>query len=490
MKLTVTDSSRALAKTPVLVVLCTEGDSPSLPKGVSIPATATADFNGRFREVRLADAKGGTVERVMLIGLGKKKAANAESVRRAAGVAVRSLESSRFGAATVHATKAALDAAGGAELLGTSLAEGLLMGSYRNVRFKSKSDGPKLKKVTLCGPGAPFKKGAQRGEALGRANCFTRDLQNAPGNLMTPTHLASEARKVATGSPRVTCRVMDETEMRKLKMGALLGVSAGSRQPAKLIHLVYKPTKKKRGMKKIALVGKGLTFDAGGISLKPSGKMDEMKFDMSGGAAVIGVFHALAAVGCDHEVHGVVPASENLPDGIATKPGDIHKAMNGTTIEVLNTDAEGRLILADALCYTCTKVKPDTIVDLATLTGAVIVALGHELTGMFPSTEDLSERLSEAGEAVGERVWPLPLLDVHREQMKSRLADLKNINSPGDGNGSTSGAAFLSNFVGDTEWCHLDIAGTAWGSRDRDYAGGPTGTGVGVRLLMEYLARR
>ena len=219
--------------------------------------------------------------------------------------------------------------------------------------------------------------------------------------------------------------------------------------------------------------------------------MWDMKYDMSGGAAVLGVFHALAhGLDVNVEVHGVVPASENLPDAAATKPGDLSTAMNGTTIEVLNTDAEGRLILADALCYTVSKIKPDTVIDLATLTGAVIVALGHELTGMFASTTKLRDALTAAGEQVGEPVWPLPLFDFHKEQMKGEVADLRNINSPNHGNGSTAGAAFLSHFVGDVDWAHLDIAGTAWGTRERDWVGGNMGTGVGVRLLMRYLQSR
>jgi leucyl aminopeptidase len=208
---------------------------------------------------------------------------------------------------------------------------------------------------------------------------------------MTPSDMAKEARKIASASPSLTCKVLDEAAMERLGMGALLGVSRGSRQPAKLIHLVYKPKKRTSASKRIALVGKGLTFDTGGISLKPGARMDEMKYDMSGGAAVLGAFHALAQLGCAHEVHGVIPASENMPDGEATKPGDVHTAMDGTTIEVLNTDAEGRLILADALAYTVSKVKPDRVLDLATLTGAVIMALGHELTGIYPTTTELRD---------------------------------------------------------------------------------------------------
>ncbi|MDG1500277.1 MAG: M17 family metallopeptidase, partial [Planctomycetota bacterium] len=216
-------------------------------------------------------------------------------------------------------------------------------------------------------------------------------------------------------------------------------------------------------------------------------RMDEMKFDMSGGAAVMGTFHALAKLDVNVEVHCVVVASENMPAHNATKPGDIVTAMNGLTIEVINTDAEGRLILADGLCYASKKIKPDTIIDLATLTGAVVVALGHEISGMFPNTKKLGKDLAKAGENTGERLWELPLLEEHKTQLKGAYGDLRNINS-GQGNGSSAGAAFLSHFVGEgIDWCHLDIAGTAWGSENRDYRGGKTGTGVGVRLLMDYL---
>jgi leucyl aminopeptidase len=363
------------------------------------------------------------------------------------------------------------------------------MGAYRFTAAKSSPEPVYCKALAIAGAGAPFKRGVRKGVVTAEANCFARDLQNQPGNKMTPSGLAAAARKLAARSERVRCKVIDEKGMGALGMGLLLSVSQGSTQPAKLIHLTYKPRGKAQG--RVALVGKGLTFDAGGISIKPSAKMDEMRFDMSGGAAVLGVFHALAALDLPCEVHGIVAASENLIDGNATKPGDVHRAMNGKTVEILNTDAEGRLILADALCYVQKTVKPDTILDLATLTGAVIVGLGHEASGVFPSTTRLRDALVAAGEAVGERCWPLPLLEVHKQGMKGAVADLKNIAAPSMGAGSSAGAAFLSYFVDeDTEWCHLDIAGTAWGTAERDWVGGPHGTGVGTRLLIEYLESR
>jgi leucyl aminopeptidase len=223
-------------------------------------------------------------------------------------------------------------------------------------------------------------------------------------------------------------------------------------------------------------VGKGLTFDSGGISIKPSAKMDEMKYDMSGGAAVLGTFQALATLEPAIEVHGLVPTSENLPDGRSVKPGDLVTACNGRTIEILNTDAEGRLILADALAHAVKTIKPDAMIDLATLTGAVVVALGHELTGAMGNDEALIEELVASGKTTGEGVWPLPTLPHHKQDMKGTVGDLRNISSPGTGAGSSTGGAFLSYFVDDTPWVHLDIAGSAWGATDRDYQGGPVGT--------------
>jgi leucyl aminopeptidase len=290
--------------------------------------------------------------------------------------------------------------------------------------------------------------------------------------------------------------VLDVKTLERLKMGALLGVARGSSEPPCLIHLTYKP--RGRGAKsrgKVALVGKGLTFDSGGISLKPGAKMWDMKYDMSGGAAVLGVFHALAelerlGMPVAHEVHGIVPASENMPDASAIKPGDLVRAMNGTTIEVLNTDAEGRLILCDAINYARTKVEPDVIVDLATLTGAIVVALGHEYSGLFTNDDGLRDELRAAGDAAGEKLWPMPLADFHQDWMKGEVADLKNITLGDPGAGATAGAAFLAHFVGETTWAHLDIAGPAWGGMNRDYVGGPMGSGVGVRALVRWLESR
>ena len=485
MKFAYKELSQRLTENGVLIAFGAEGARPDLPTGVRLPAQAMQDFRGGFRETRLADAVSGGAKRVLLVGLGKEKSIDNETLRRAAALGVKQAEQASCSSATVYAGTRFAKRAGGAEALGLALAEGVTMGTYRYTGGKTKPKPSKLKSVSITGKGAELKRGARRGHALAQANCFTRDLQNKPGNQMTPRDMAAAARKLAARSDRITCRVLDEKGMQRLGMDLLLSVAQGSSEPARFIHLTYKPKGKAKG--KVAVVGKGLTFDAGGVSIKPSGKMDEMRFDMSGGGAVLGTFHALGDVGSPYEVHGIVPSTENVINGQATKPGDIFKSMSGQTVEVLNTDAEGRLILADALHYAVTKVKPDTIIDMATLTGAVVVALGHEMAGMFSTSDRLRDALLAAGEVTGEKVWPLPLFDHHKEQMRGVVADLRNI-GPGDmGAGSTQGAAFLSYFVGDVEWCHLDIAGAAWGGTNRDYVGGSQGSGFGVRLMMSYL---
>ncbi|MEW6071325.1 MAG: leucyl aminopeptidase [Planctomycetota bacterium] len=487
MKLTFQDRSRPLARTALLVVPALAEEAIPLPPGVTVPRHATADFKADFRESRLADAVAGPAQRVLVVGLGKRREVDAERVRRLGALAAKRAEKLPAARAAIWLPARVEKAAGGPEEAGQAIAEGVTMGAYACSRFKSDAKKPKLLRVTAIGSGAAFRHGGERGVAIGAANVFARDLQDAPGNLMRPRDLAAAARRVAGRSPRIRCRVLGEAQMARLGMGSLLSVSKGSVEPAFLVHLVYRPRRRARG--RLAVVGKGLTFDAGGISLKPPAKMHEMKYDMSGGAAVIGLFHALGDLDFPFEVHGFVPTSENLPDGKANKPGDVVRAMNGKTIEVLNTDAEGRLILADALAYAASKVEPDTIVDLATLTGAVVVALGHELTGVLGNDEKLAAALVAAGKACGELVWPLPLLEAHKKQMKSKVADLRNVNS-GEGGGAIAGAAFLANFVGDIPWAHLDIAGTAWDAEERDYQGGSWGTGVGVRLLVEYLRAR
>ena len=484
MRITTTTAGK-LGKTPLLVLCVAEGSKPSVPAGVKLPPGFTKNFDGKARSTSSTFATSGPAERVLLIGTGTELCD--EGLRRVAAIAAQQAESLGAAKAVLVAPKGSKSLPG--DRIGRALAEGAAMGAYRFDSQKSEPTKPKCSGVAIATDDAATKRGVKDGVSLAEANAFTRDLQNLPGNKMTPRDFAKYARQLAAGNSRITCKVMDEKQMAAMGMGLLLGVSQGSTEPARLLHLTYKPKGKAKG--RVALVGKGLTFDAGGYSLKPPAKMDEMRYDMSGGAAVLGCFKALRDLDVPVEVHGIVGCSENLIDGNATKPGDVHTGMAGKTVEVLNTDAEGRLVLADCLTYTCRKVKPDTILDLATLTGAVIVALGHEVSGIFPSNDTLRDALIAAGERTGEACWPLPLLDVHKDAMKGKHADLQNIGSPAVGAGSSQGAAFLSHFVeGDVDWCHLDIAGTAWNTTNRDWVGGAAGSGVGARLLFEYLANR
>ena len=485
MKLSFHSTSATPARAALLVCFAFAGEAPLTPKSVKLGARFKDSVQGDFREVKLTDAAEGGFERVAVIGLGKRAELDLERLRRVAALAVQRADSAVCESVNLWFAPEVCAAAGGPRAAGQAAAEGAGLGLYRFLQYKSKAKDAKTKLAILSGDGRDFADGVERGEVLAQANSFARDLQNQPGNCMTPRGLAAAAHKLAKRSKRIRCKVLDEKAMAKLGMGALLGVSAGSEEPAQLIHLTYTPPRRARG--RVALVGKGLTFDAGGISIKPAGKMWDMKYDMSGGAAVLGVFHALAELDCPFEVHGVVPASENLPDGRAVKPGDLVTAMNGTTIEVLNTDAEGRLILCDAISYVLSKVEPDCVIDLATLTGAVVIAVGHEYTGLFTNNDVLRDELVAAGNETGEKCWPLPVDALHRDALKGEVADLRNIALGDPGAGASIGAAFLQHFVGSTPWVHLDIAGVAWGGANRDYVGGPMGSGVGVRLLLRWL---
>lgn len=320
-------------------------------------------------------------------------------------------------------------------------------------------------------------KGIKVGQAIANGVNFARELGNLPGNVCTPTYLASEAKRLARGQTTLSVKVLEEKAMQELGMGSLLSVSAGSDQPAKLIVMEYKNGAKKDAP--IALVGKGITFDTGGISLKPGAGMDEMKFDMCGAASVLGTFKTLVELQLPINVVGVIAASENMPNGKATKPGDIVTSMSGQTIEVLNTDAEGRLVLCDALTYT-ERFNPKAVIDIATLTGACVIALGGHASGLFSNNEALSHALLKAGQTANDRAWPMPLWDDYQKQLDSNFADIANIG--GREAGSITAACFLSRFAKKFVWAHLDVAGTAW------LSGGAKGaTGRPVSLLVQYL---
>ncbi len=356
--------------------------------------------------------------------------------------------------------------------------------SYRFDKMKSKpSRKALLGRLTLLAERADQAAvaiGIRLGKGIGDGVVLTRDLANLPGNHCTPTHLAITAVELAQRMSNLKATVLNEADMQKLGMGSLLSVAHGSRQPPKLITLEYQGGP--RHIKPVVLVGKGVTFDSGGISLKPGAAMDEMKFDMAGAACVFGVLQAVAALALPINVVGVVPATENMPDGNATKPGDVVTSMSGQTIEILNTDAEGRLILCDALTYSA-RFDPEVIIDIATLTGACVIALGSHASGLLGNDDALAEALLSAGQRAGDRAWRLPLWEDYQKQLESPFADMANIG--GREAGTITAACFLARFTKAYRWAHLDIAGTAW-------TGGKTkgATGRPVPLLMEYLLER
>lgn len=456
-------------------------------------AKATGDMKSSFRAVAVFhQPKGASCKRLGVVGLGKASEIEANHLRRASALAqgrAASHEVAQFSVVVpANAIKKAKPLAAG-----MAIAEGLVLGAYqyaapsKNPRKKGHAEQAAVAAVGLSKTDeAEFARGLQLGAIAAQGTVFARDLENQPANILTPTAMARAAKGLQGG--RLTVKVLDEKAMAKLKMGSLLGVSRGSVEPAKLIVFEYKTPGAKGN---VCVVGKGLTFDSGGISIKPAGRMDEMRYDMCGAGAVMGLFHALkhGALGSHKpkkNIIGIIAAAENMPDADAQRPGDVVTAMDGQTIEVLNTDAEGRLVLADAICYAKKFYKPEKMCDLATLTGAVVVALGHEMAGIMGTDQKLIDELMAAGKKADEPLWQLPLWQVHKDQVKSKFADIANLNSPGHGNGSTAGGAFLSYFVGDTPWAHLDIAGAAYGCLPKDYyKSGASGTAV--RTLVHWL---
>ncbi|MGQ0698644.1 MAG: leucyl aminopeptidase [Panacagrimonas sp.] len=447
------------------------------------------DMDGKLcQTVILHNLPGTFADRVMLVGLGKERAFDEAAFRKVIAASSRALRATGSIDAVNFLTHH--------EIKGRdfhwNVQQAMLVTQSEYYRFdecrgeQAREDLPsyKLERLTFDVPRRSDLPAGEAGMvealAIGAGQALAKDLGNLPGNFCTPTYLAEAAQKLSVGGERaaVKVRVLEEAEMKKLGMGSLLCVSAGSRQPAKLIVLEY--MKGTKGEKPIAVVGKGLTFDAGGISIKPSEAMDEMKFDMCGGAAVLGIFKAVSELKLPINLVGVVAASENLPDGLAVKPGDVVTSMAGITIEVLNTDAEGRLILADALTYTERTYDPAVCIDMATLTGACVVALGGYPSGLFANNSGLARALTQAGEQIGDRVWELPLWPDYDEHIKSECADIANIATKGGRQGGAIiGATFLHRFTKRMKWAHLDIAGTAWV--------GKKSSGRPVPLIVQYL---
>jgi leucyl aminopeptidase len=431
---------------------------------------------------------GGAVpaERVLVVGLGPvrrgARARDAEPVRRATAAAVRRARDLGAGTIAVFMPAAALSARERAQ----AIAEGALLGTYRFDKYLKEKNGKAVRALTVLEPdrrrAAAARDGLRIGRIFAEATALARDLVNEPANVVTPAFLARRAAEIAEDGG-LGLRVMERAECAKMGMGAFVGVAQGSEEPPKFIHLTYTP--KGRPRRRVVLIGKGITFDSGGLDLKTADGMLRMKDDMSGAAGVLGIFQALPQLRPPVEVHGLIAATENMPSGTAQRPGDIVRAMNGLTIEIGNTDAEGRLTLADALAYAVREIKPDEMVDMATLTGAVVIALGQGLSGVMASDDALATRLLAAAETAGERMWRLPLHEEYKDGLKSEVADLNNISSQ-RGAGAIVAGLFMREFTEGVPWAHLDIAGTAF--TERELPLGPKGaTGVGVRTLLGYL---
>ena len=436
------------------------------------------------RTLLLHEVPGLKAERVLLVGLGPQDKYDRKAYLKALAAATGRLQEIRVKEALTSLAASAPPTLDPALALRDAVTSALDK-VYRYDRTKSEKKPPFALQALHLWIGDEDRKprakeALRRGQALAAGVNLAKELGNLPGNICTPTYLANQARDLAQAFPALKVEVLDEDAMAKLGMGALLSVARGSRQPAKLIVMNYRGGKK--DAKPLALVGKGLTFDAGGISLKPGPDMDQMKFDMCGAASVLGALRATLELKLPLNLIGVIPASENLPDGAANKPGDIVTSLSGQTIEILNTDAEGRLILCDALTY-CERFEPAAVVDIATLTGACAIALGKVASGLFTADEGLATELLAAGERSGDRAWRLPVWDDYQALLDSNFADMANV-GPREG-GAISAACFLSRYTKNYPWAHLDIAGTAWLTGKEK-----GGTGRPVPLLVEFLLQR
>jgi leucyl aminopeptidase len=444
-------------------------------------ALESGEFKGKPGERLRLGAEGIAAQRVFLVGLGKGRP-DTDALRRAAAAAVRVTSS----ASGKRAALLAPPQRGRAADDGRALAEGALLGAYRFDRYRTiQPPREPLESLELIASGASqsgLRSGVKAGESVAASTNFARDLSNEPGSVCTPAWLAARAREMAR-EVGLRARVFDEKELERRRMGGLLAVGRGSAHAPRMIVLEHGA--RHSGRRTVALVGKGITFDTGGISIKPAASMEEMKHDMSGGAAVLGALRAAALLRLPLHVVGIVPAAQNSPGGRAYLPGDVVRTASGKTIEVLNTDAEGRVVLADGLHFG-QSFRPDAIVDLATLTGACIIALGRHCAALMGNDANLLERVIVAGQTSGERVWPLPLWDEHKKQIESHIADVKN--TAGRDAATITAGAFLSHFVGEVPWAHLDIAGKESVSAD-DPLCVKGATGFGVRLLVALLSR-
>ena len=493
MRTTLTASSPSQLETECLVVPVVDSASESTDGNKPKPAPqlltddqavldaaadliASAEVTGKMLEQTLLHKPQGlAAKRLLLIGGGKAKNFSSTELRKIAGTAVRSVKSKGIKSFAIVAPPNIDDAV-------KSIVEGALIGNFDPNYYQSDREDKKIDDLTIIAVGdeQALQQQAEQGRIIGEAQNFTRDLVNEPGNHMTPSILAERAKRMCDDL-HLNCDVYGGDTIRDLKMGAFWSVAQGSDEDPKLIIMRYEPSGAPQ-QPVLGLVGKGITFDSGGISIKPADGMEKMKYDMAGGAAMIGAMRAIAQLKPNLRIIAIVCASENMPSGKAQKPGDVQIAMSGKSIEIINTDAEGRLVLADGLHY-AKQLGATHLIDAATLTGAVVVALGMVNVGVFANNDDFYNRFSQAFEKSGEKMWRLPVDDDYRDQIKSDIADIKN--TGGRWGGAVTAAMFLKEFVGDTPWMHLDIAGMAWMEDNKPWiAKGPSG--VAVRSLVEF----
>jgi len=473
MQITLESKPFATLETDALVTYVFEETDPAqgrvaeldkLTGGLLAKLSKSGELTGKTLEITLVHAPAGLkATRLLLLGAGKREQFNPATLRKVAGAALRHLKSRG-----VHNFTFVLREGDLTEEAAQAVTEGAIAADFESDKYKTEKKNDKfIETVSVAGYGESEKAAAEKGIARGRivaeAQNFTRDLVNEPSNKL---------------------EILDEKKIAELKMGALLSVAQGSVEPPRMIVITYTPSNAKPGGPVVGLVGKAVTFDTGGISIKPSDGMEKMKYDMAGGATMLGVMRALAALKPSVKVICVVPATENMPGGKAQKPGDIQTAMSGKTIEVLNTDAEGRLILADGVHY-AKQLGATHLVDAATLTGAIVVALANIHVGVFGSDQAWTDKLLASAKAAGEKMWPMPMDEEYREFIKGSFADIQNIGS-GKGGGAITGAMFIREFAGDTPWIHLDIAGTAWNDDAKPWlAKGPTG--IALRTLVQLV---
>ncbi len=462
MKITISEQAQYSTQ----IVFIFEGSKPSI-----------VDFEGKKEEISVRYNNENTK---IYCGLGPKKNCTDEIVRSAAGVAIRKgadLKRSELSVIVPVLKRKGVRAAQAA-------VEGILLGSYTFTKYKS-DNKTSIKKVEVVTKDLSLS--AVKALAKIKEGVFlTRDLVNDNASVITPQKLAEEAKKIAAKNKQLSCTILSEKEIDKKGLGLLKAVGQGAPYPPRLIILQYKGNAKSK--ETTAIVGKGITFDSGGLNLKPSGYIETMRTDMAGAAAVLGTMKTIAALKPSINVIGVVAAAYNANDGDSYFPGDIYTSYSGKTVEIHNTDAEGRLVLADAISYCIKNYKPTEIVDLATLTGAIVIALGDMAAGLFSNNDSVAEKLAKAGDACNEKLWRMPLSEVHSDSMKGELADLRNMSKlPKRHAGSSAAAAFLMAFVEDTSWAHLDIAGVAFNDRESRGETPKFATGFGVRLLLTYL---